>query len=165
MRHYFMDRTGSYLNEIAQDGQKYRKFLVQVLPVCVNDLTILDRQIIWFQHDGSPDHYSKIAREALNWNYPDRWIGRNGPVAWPVRSNFFSWVPKKIKYPKRVLLPRKSYYKWLSKAISTEKLWWFYEFFIKRTAKFVEVNILNIYLHNLLFSSFSCLLWWTILLN
>jgi hypothetical protein len=37
-------------------------------------------------HDGAPPHFSHIARQYLNDNFPGKWIGRCGPVAWPSRS-------------------------------------------------------------------------------
>lgn len=54
------------------------------------------RQLI-FQHDGAPAHFSRQVREILNTNYPDKWIGRGGPITWPARSpdlnvlDFFVW--------------------------------------------------------------------------
>ena len=47
--------------------------------------------------DGSAAHFSRIAREFLNNNYTNRWIGRRGPIASPVCSpdlnplNFYLW--------------------------------------------------------------------------
>lgn len=47
--------------------------------------------------DGCPAHYARIVREFLNENYPNRWIGRAGPVGWPARSpdmtplDYFLW--------------------------------------------------------------------------
>ena len=52
---------------------------------------------MWFQHDGSPAHSVREARQYLNETYGNRWIGRNGPVAWPPRStdltqlDFYLW--------------------------------------------------------------------------
>ena len=52
---------------------------------------------MWFQHDGAPPHFSIVARQVLNRDYRNRWIGRSGPVSWPPRSpdlrplDFFSW--------------------------------------------------------------------------
>lgn len=51
----------------------------------------------WLQLDGAPAHYGIQVRNWLNANYPRRWIGRGGPVAWPARSpditplDFFAW--------------------------------------------------------------------------
>jgi hypothetical protein len=42
-------------------------------------------------------HFSRRAREILDQQYPDRWIGRGGPRNWPARSpdlnplDFFLW--------------------------------------------------------------------------
>jgi len=41
---------------------------------------------MYFQHDGAPPHYTRHAREYLNESFPNRWLGRGGPVAWPPRS-------------------------------------------------------------------------------
>jgi len=41
---------------------------------------------MYFQHDGAPPHYSRIVREYLHASFPNRWLGRGGPVAWPPRS-------------------------------------------------------------------------------
>ncbi|CAK9803098.1 hypothetical protein ANTQUA_LOCUS3581 [Anthophora quadrimaculata] len=52
---------------------------------------------MWMQQDGSPAHYSLIARNALNQQFPNRWIGRDGPIQFPARSpdltplDFFLW--------------------------------------------------------------------------
>ena len=36
---------------------------------------------MWSMQDGAPAHVSRIAREFLNNNYTNRWIGRRGPIA------------------------------------------------------------------------------------
>jgi hypothetical protein len=37
-------------------------------------------------HDGATTaHFSRQARAFLDATYPDRWIGRNGPIPWPAR--------------------------------------------------------------------------------
>ncbi|GBM32012.1 hypothetical protein AVEN_161806-1 [Araneus ventricosus] len=42
------------------------------------------RSPMWFQHDGAPDHYSIDVRLHLNATYGQQWIGRGGPVLWPL---------------------------------------------------------------------------------
>lgn len=37
-------------------------------------------------HDEAPPHFTRQVRN--NNNYPDEWIGRGGPVAWP------PWFPR-----------------------------------------------------------------------
>ena len=55
------------------------------------------RQRLRFQHAGSPAHFALDVREYLNNVFPNRWIGRGGPVWWPPRSpdlipmDFFTW--------------------------------------------------------------------------
>lgn len=50
-----------------------------------------------FQQDGAPPHWARVVRQSLNQTFPDRWIGRDGPTAWPPRSpditplDFFFW--------------------------------------------------------------------------
>lgn len=50
-----------------------------------------------YQHDGAPPHTAGEVVNILNDMFPNRWIGRNGPVEWPARSpdltplDFFLW--------------------------------------------------------------------------
>ena len=44
------------------------------------------RQRLWFQHDGAPANFALDVREYLKNVFPNRWIGRGGPVQWPPRS-------------------------------------------------------------------------------
>jgi len=44
------------------------------------------RSQIYFQHDGVPPHYTRHVRVYLNESFPNRWLGRGGPVAWALRS-------------------------------------------------------------------------------
>ena len=50
-----------------------------------------------FQHDGAPAHYNRNVRNYLDIPFGQQWIGRDGPVCWPVRSpdlsclNFYFW--------------------------------------------------------------------------
>ena len=39
-----------------------------------------------FQQDGAPPHWSLNVRDYLDATFPDAWIGRGGPTAWPARS-------------------------------------------------------------------------------
>ncbi|XP_063240478.1 uncharacterized protein LOC134541176 [Bacillus rossius redtenbacheri] len=49
------------------------------------------------QQDGAPPHWGMAVRAYLNEQFPDRWIGRDGPIPWPSRSpditplDFFLW--------------------------------------------------------------------------
>lgn len=44
------------------------------------------RNHIAFMHDGAGPHYARVVFEHLNKEFPNRWIGRGGPMAWPARS-------------------------------------------------------------------------------
>ena len=67
------------------------------LPDLLADVPLRVRAQLIFQHDGAPAHFRREVRELLNARYPDRWIGRGGPITWPARSpdlnvlDFFVW--------------------------------------------------------------------------
>lgn len=88
---------GPLFIEGTLNGEKYCNLLQDELPILLEDVPLVVRQNMWFQHDGCPAHYSTIAREVLNHCFNDRWIGRGGPVNWPARSpdlsslDFFLW--------------------------------------------------------------------------
>ena len=50
-----------------------------------------------FQQDGASAHYAAVVRNWLDEKFPNRWIGRRGPIEWPARSpdlsppDFFLW--------------------------------------------------------------------------
>lgn len=41
---------------------------------------------LYFQHDGALPHYKTVVWDPLNVKFPNRWIGRGGPIARPSRS-------------------------------------------------------------------------------
>lgn len=55
------------------------------------------RRRLFFQQDGAPIHYAVDVRQWLDEKFPNRWIGRRGPIEWPARSpdltpcDFFLW--------------------------------------------------------------------------
>lgn len=79
------------------NGNAYRNFLVNDLPIALEDVPIARRNRLWFMHDGAPPHISHTVRNALNRRFGNRWIGRYGPNPWPARSpdmnplDFFFW--------------------------------------------------------------------------
>lgn len=88
---------GPYLLPERLDGNTYHTFLERVLPDLMVNVPAATRRNMWFQHDGAPAHFSHSVREYLDRTYPDRWIGRGGPVRWPPRSpdltplDFYLW--------------------------------------------------------------------------
>lgn len=88
---------GPYLLPDRLTGQYYYNFLREILPDLLQDVDPNLRRSMWFQHDGAPAHFCREVRELLNDTYPNHWIGRGGPIAWPPRSpdltslDFFLW--------------------------------------------------------------------------
>jgi len=88
---------GPYLMPSPLTGESYKIFLQDVLPGLLENVPLNFRRRMWFQHDGAPAHYYRGARQVLEDKFPNRWIGRGGPVAWPARSpdmsplDFFLW--------------------------------------------------------------------------
>ena len=68
-----------------------------MLPTLLDAVPLEIRQVMWLQHDGAPAHFDRNVRNHLNVTYPNRWIGRGGPVPWPARSpdltplDYFLW--------------------------------------------------------------------------
>jgi len=69
-------------------GPTYWEFLERltrdILPDVLDDVPLQLRVGIWFVHDGASPNFSLIARQYLNGHFPGKWIGRNGPIAWPL---------------------------------------------------------------------------------
>lgn len=88
---------GPYLLPDRLNGATYLVFLQQVLPELLAVVPRHLRATMWFQHDGAPAHYTRDVRNYLNTQYPNRWIGRGAPIAWPPRSpdlsslDYFFW--------------------------------------------------------------------------
>lgn len=88
---------GPYLLPPRLDGHVYGQFLQHVLPELLENVPLNIRANMWFQHDGAPAHFSLRVRQYLDERFPNRWIGRGGPVHWPARSpdltplDYFLW--------------------------------------------------------------------------
>jgi hypothetical protein len=64
-------------------GNTYEVFLRNELPGLVEDIPLMIRSHMYFQHDVAPPHYTRQVREYLNESFPNRFVGRGGPIAWP----------------------------------------------------------------------------------
>lgn len=88
---------GSYVLSARLNGQLYLEFLQNTLQDLLEDLPIETRRNMYFMHYGAPPHFSVAVREHLSNVYPNCWIGREGPIAWPPRSpnltplDFYLW--------------------------------------------------------------------------
>jgi len=58
---------------------------------------LIERNKIIFHHDGAGPHNARIVTNYLNEHFPQRWMGRYGPIHWPARFpdlnplDFFFW--------------------------------------------------------------------------
>ena len=88
---------GPYFFPLRLNGETYLQFLRDELHHLTDDVPLDVIQRMWFLHDGAPAHFSLIVRNFLNDRFPQRWVGRGGPMEWPARSpdlnpmDFFVW--------------------------------------------------------------------------
>jgi hypothetical protein len=79
------------------NGDDYRDFLENDLPLLLEEVPLNVRNSIWFMHDGAPPHFRLHVRDFLNQTFREKWIGRGGPTPWPPRSpdlnpiDFYVW--------------------------------------------------------------------------
>ena len=88
---------GPHFFERPINSPMYLEFLENDLPAYLGNVPLAVRLNLWYQQDGAPAHHARIVRMFLNQRFPNRWIGRGGPVLWPPRSpdlnplDFFLW--------------------------------------------------------------------------
>ncbi len=73
---YFFAET--YVNQ-HNYAAMFENFFMENLPLYY-------RKEGYFQQDGAPCHFAHRVRNLLNASFPQRWIGRGGPIAWPAYS-------------------------------------------------------------------------------
>ena len=78
--------SSSDLLSLTTMGNTYEVFLRNELQGLLEDIALMIRSQMYFQHDGAPPHYTRNVREYLNESFPNCWLGRGGPIAWPPRS-------------------------------------------------------------------------------
>ena len=75
-------------------GNTYEAFLRNELPGLLEDIQLMIRSQIYFQHDWAQPHYTRHVMEYLNESFPNGLLGRGGPVSRPPRSpplDYFLW--------------------------------------------------------------------------
>ena len=78
-------------------GSSYLQMLENYLLPSIRDLPTIQRNLMWYQHDGAPPHFSLQVRQFLDTYFAGQWMGRGGPLSWPPRSpdltplDFFIW--------------------------------------------------------------------------
>ena len=82
-----------FFNETSITANVYLDLLTEYVAPQLTDF----QPTIIFQQDGAPPHWGLHDREFLNETFPDRLVGRDGPISWPPRLpditplNFFLW--------------------------------------------------------------------------
>ncbi|XP_073409830.1 COMM domain-containing protein 10 isoform X4 [Dendrobates tinctorius] len=104
-----LETTAWQLNlQMAQSTQARMKSPQAVLELGVSteDTKLLQQpnsNYLYFQQDGALPHYSRVVHEYLDETFPNKWIGRRGPLDWPgcspdlIPMDFFFWGVLKDK--------------------------------------------------------------------
>ena len=106
---------GPFVFDNNLTGNAYEVFLRNELPGLLEDIPLKIRSHIYFKHDGAPPHYSLHVRDYMNEYFPNRWLGRGGPIPWRPRSpdptplDYYIWGHMKtlmyeIKFDSRAAL-------------------------------------------------------------
>lgn len=86
---------GPFFFKTTVNGERYKYLLENMVFPIVNNIDPAGS--LYFQQDGAPPHFTLAVRECLNENFPERWIGRGGPILWSPRSpdlnplDYFVW--------------------------------------------------------------------------
>ena len=89
--------SGPFVFDNNLTGNSYEIFLRNDLPSLLEDISLMIRSQMYLQHDGAPPHYTRHEIDYLNESFPNRWLGRGGPVTRPPRSpdltplDFYFW--------------------------------------------------------------------------
>ena len=76
--------VGPFFFESTVTGASYLKMLQEKVWSVISQREHIGE--LYFQQDGAPPHYATIVRNWLDDSFPNRWIGRRGPVEWRPRS-------------------------------------------------------------------------------
>jgi len=88
---------GPYFFDGNVNQHNFLELLRDHLTGLLEDVDLETRRRMWIQLDGATPHFARIVRTFLNEQYPNRWIGRGGPIAWPSNSpdltspDFYLW--------------------------------------------------------------------------
>jgi len=77
---------GPYFFDGNVNQHNFLELLRDHLTGLLEDVDLETRRRMWIQLDGATPHFARIVRTFLNEQYPNRWIGRGGPIAWPSNS-------------------------------------------------------------------------------
>ena len=87
-------------------GEKYLKKLKAAMVPALKERP--DFNSLYFQQDGAPPHFATAVQNFLDETFPDKWIGRRGPIKFPPRSpdltpmDFCVWgIIKELVYSRK----------------------------------------------------------------
>jgi hypothetical protein len=82
---------GPYFIPPRLNSQYYLEFLIENIDEFLENVpSSARRQGLYFQQDGCPAHSAGIITTWLNHRFPNRWLGRYGPIFWAPRSPDFT---------------------------------------------------------------------------
>jgi len=61
-------------------GYVYEELVRNELKVLLEDIPLMGGRQMYFKHNGAPPHYTRHVRDCLNESFPNRWLGRGGPI-------------------------------------------------------------------------------------
>lgn len=100
----FKDRiVGPFFFRNTMNSERSLEFLNDKISDFINNLPIIKRQRIWYQHDGAPCYTTRNVREYPLQTFNGRVLGRFVEFAWPARYphlnplDFFLWIYLKQK--------------------------------------------------------------------
>jgi len=77
---------GPFVLDGRLTGDGYLLFLKDHLTNMLDDVPLIVRHRMYFQHDETPSHFTSRVRNFWDNRFRDRWIGRGRPHAWPPGS-------------------------------------------------------------------------------
>jgi hypothetical protein len=77
---------GPIISDHCMTGDNHLDFLQNGLPEQPDDVPLATWIAMYFQHEGALSHYTQLAMQHLNDTFPDRWIGHDSTINWPLRS-------------------------------------------------------------------------------
>lgn len=88
---------GPFFLEGRLNANYYLGILSEYFLPQMDEVSLEFRRNMIFQQDGCPAHSAMIVTDWLNEHFPEKWIGRHGPINWPARSpdltamDYFLW--------------------------------------------------------------------------
>lgn len=89
--------VGPFIYDGALTSARYLQILQDYIDPLLDEIPLVHRQNVFFQHDGAPPHNAAIVNNFLTETFGNNWLANQGPNLWPARSpdmtpmDFFLW--------------------------------------------------------------------------